>query len=457
MIADANVTGIKIANDAVTTAKIANANVTTAKIADANVTTAKILDANVTTAKIADANITNAKLDKTNIPLSGFAPAAAAVALGNNKLTGVADPTDAQDAATKKYVDDATTAINTLADGKIYLGNASNQAAEVTMTGDVTINNAGVSTIGTSKVITTMIADANVTGIKIANDAVTTAKIANANVTTAKIADANVTTVKILDANVTTAKIADDAVTVAKIGTAGATDANKLLATDTSGNPKWASASFFYLIGEIKQTIGVMPAGWVMLNGQVLTSLTSTQQTQAANLGFTGYLPNATGAYLSQTGSVLGSVSSANTKTIAQNNLPNVSPTVTINVNSAGTPSGSVTVGNTTSTMKNDGDHYHELNMVSKDNGDFTNANSQYPTGDAGKGNGTNHNVATESSGSHSHTMNPHNHTASFEGNTLGAHGHNGTVSSINGNVTQQPLDITPKTLSVKTFIYLGE
>ena len=51
--------------------------------------------------------VTNAKLDKTNIPLSGFGAAAADVALGAKKLTDVADPTAAQDAATKNYVDSA--------------------------------------------------------------------------------------------------------------------------------------------------------------------------------------------------------------------------------------------------------------------------------------------------------------------------------------------------------------
>ena len=61
----------------------------------------------VTTTKIADANVTNQKLDKANIPLSGFKQAEASVDLGDNKLINVADPTAAQDAATKKYVDDA--------------------------------------------------------------------------------------------------------------------------------------------------------------------------------------------------------------------------------------------------------------------------------------------------------------------------------------------------------------
>ena len=60
-------------------------------------------------------------------------------------------------------------AINTLANGTIYLGNASNEATEVALSGDVTINNTGVSTIGPGKIVTGTIADANVTYAKIQN------------------------------------------------------------------------------------------------------------------------------------------------------------------------------------------------------------------------------------------------------------------------------------------------
>ena len=123
-IADGNVTTIKIADSNVTTAKVADANITTAKIADANVTTAKLADGGVTTIKIADANVTTPKIADANITTAKVADGAVtdaklatpkvsragdtmsgALAMGNNKITGVGTPTDAGDAATKGYAD----------------------------------------------------------------------------------------------------------------------------------------------------------------------------------------------------------------------------------------------------------------------------------------------------------------------------------------------------------------
>ena len=97
-----------------------------------------------------------------------------------------------------------------LEDGKIYIGDSDNKSAQISVTGDVSISNTGVTLIGSAKVLESMLKD----------DAVTTVKITDANVTTAKLADDAVTTVKITDANVTTAKLADANVTNAKIANA---------------------------------------------------------------------------------------------------------------------------------------------------------------------------------------------------------------------------------------------
>ena len=101
---NANLTGMVTSVGNATTV-VTNANLTGDVTSVGNTTT--IGNDKVVSVMIADTNVTNAKLDKTNIPLSGFAAATDAVALGANKLTGVADPTAAQDAATKAYVDAA--------------------------------------------------------------------------------------------------------------------------------------------------------------------------------------------------------------------------------------------------------------------------------------------------------------------------------------------------------------
>ena len=126
--------------------------------------------------------------------------------LGNSRLTDVTDPTNAQDAATKNYVDSRV-----------------NQTANIA---DAAITTAK---IADANVTTAKILDANVTTAKVAAAAITTAKIADNNVTTAKIPDANITTAKLADASVTTAKIPDAAITAAKLAS-GIIDASKLTA-----------------------------------------------------------------------------------------------------------------------------------------------------------------------------------------------------------------------------------
>jgi hypothetical protein len=140
-IADSAVDTAEIANNAVTTSKIADVNVTTAKIADSNVTaaklasdsveTAKIVNSAVTADKIAEGAVTSAKIANGTIVNEDISASAAiaqskidglttslgeklalaggtmtgAIAMGTSKITGLGDPTSAQDAATKNYVD----------------------------------------------------------------------------------------------------------------------------------------------------------------------------------------------------------------------------------------------------------------------------------------------------------------------------------------------------------------
>jgi len=80
-----------------------------------------------------------------------------------------------------------------LASTKVLVGNGSNVATAVALSGDVTMDNAGAVTIANTAVETAMIAADAVTAAKLADDAVVTANIVDANVTTAKIANDAVT------------------------------------------------------------------------------------------------------------------------------------------------------------------------------------------------------------------------------------------------------------------------
>ena len=181
-------------------------------------------------------------------------------------------------------------------------------------------------------------------------------------------------------------------------------------------------------------------SGWVKLDGRAKSSLTANQQAQATALGISSNLPDATNAVLMQSSGSLGAVTGSMSMTLAQNQLPNITPTITVN--------------NTTATMQNAGAHEHPISVVSSTIGGYPfgvpNAFKKelMPTSEANadvtdRGGGTLVNTGIiGSAGSHSHTIDAHNHTA--------------TSTSINGGVTQQTINITPRSLVVNTFIYLG-
>jgi hypothetical protein len=138
--------------------------------------------------------------------------------------------------------------------------------------------------------------------------------------------------------------------------------------------------------------------GWVRLNGRLKSSLSATQQAQATLLGIGTNLPDATNAFLVQNGTALGSVSGSNTITIAQNQLPNVLFEGSI-INVA-----------------------HGASVQASASGVFSRVNGN-SSGNA-RGGGTTNNLNLS--------------------------------IPLNGGVTQQVVNITPQSLSVNTFIYLG-
>ena len=197
-----------------------------------------------------------------------------------------------------------------------------------------------------------------------------------------------------------------------------------------------------YSLGDVKTGIQTGDHnGWVKLDGRLKSTLTASQQTQATVLGIGANLPDATNAVLMQSSGTLGTVTGSMSATIAQNQLPNIAPTITVN--------------STVSTMQNAGNHDHSVRVVPSSTGGYANGNpsafknAMMPTSevdaDITDRIGSASYVTTGiigSAGAHTHTMDAHTHSAS--------------ATSINGGVTQQAIDKTPRSLVVNTFIYLG-
>lgn len=270
--------------------------------------------------------------------------------------------------------------------------------------------------------------------------------------------------------------------------TAIATPATGLYVFDINTNSLWYYNGTIWINtvseatpGDVKSGFQVADhAGWIKLDGRAVSTLSANQQAVATSLGFTVNLPNATTAYLVQDNGTMGAVTGTNTTVLSQANLPNVSFSGTAasagNHTHATDPAAVTTssdgnhnhVTNPASVSTSSGGaHSHSLNIVDKDDGNFSNSPGQYPTGDASKYNGNDHYVSTETDGTHSHTVDipattsttngAHTHAVdipSTTSTTNGAHTHSVTVSS-GGSAT--PVDISPKSLTVNMFVYLGQ
>lgn len=172
---------------------------------------ATTIDANkVLTGMIKDGEVKNADLDKSNIPLSGFGVATSDISMGNgtinHKLINLLNPTNAQDAATKKYVDEAIVTGAPDASGTVK--------GIVMLAGDLT-----------GDASSPQLAAAVVGEPELATDAVTTAKVKDGNITLAKLA--NLGDGKILVGG-TTANTAVSVSGDATMTNAGAVTVNKI-------------------------------------------------------------------------------------------------------------------------------------------------------------------------------------------------------------------------------------
>lgn len=243
-----------------------------------------------------------------------------------------------------------------------------------------------------------------------------------------------------------------------------AVNPNNVLVLDTASQ-NVAKISFPITVGDIKQGLQVSDHnGWIKLDGRAITSLSTTQQAAATTLGFTTNLPDATNAFPVQDGNTLGSINGSNSKTISLANLPNVNFTGT--AASAGDHNHSVDPAAVSSSS--DGNHAHVTDpaaVATTTNGNHSHAIGRrlntdavaHDPGDIHAG----ENSAATTDRAYWGTFNTggggdHNHTVDIPATTSttnGAHTHAVTVSS-GGSGTA--LDITPKRLSVNTFLYLG-
>jgi hypothetical protein len=276
-LADLAVTDAKLAADSVTTAKIENLAVTTDKLANLSVTEAKLVDNAVTTAKINNGAVTDDKIANVDISkVDGLGTAAAlnvgtaagTVAAGDDaRFEDIGNAVEIQgrpvfgdmpndndvltwNLGTGRWEPTAISITGmTLTDGQIWIGDGSDQASPVAVSGDISISNTGVTTIG--------------------NDAVTTAKIENLAVNTDKLANLAVTDAKLADNAVTTDKISNGAVTDEKITTVNVGKIDSSVGQYFSYAPNGADCAN----GEILSW-SVVDTGWVCSSADSVGAIT---------------------------------------------------------------------------------------------------------------------------------------------------------------------------------------
>lgn len=223
------------------------------------------------------------------------------------------------------------------------------------------------------------------------------------------------------------------------------------------------------ILGDIKQSLkSADHQGWILLDGRSVSTLTATQKTAAADLGYgTGtFLPDARGRYLGAAGSAFGSITGGS-NTIAQANLPNIALSGTTANNNVG-HTHSIDPPSTTSSNGTDHTHYVDLSTLA---GTGNHEHTYQRMGSRGAsgtdftvGNGTNTNASTTGTGEHGHTVRgntnvgtAHTHTVDIPSFTSGdnsaSHTHTYSVN-LNGNVTQTVFQ--PQYLALNTFVYLG-
>jgi hypothetical protein len=164
-----------------------------------------------------------------------------------------------------------------------------------------------------------------------------------------------------------------------------------------------------YNYGDLKYSFqNTDHSGCIKLDGRSVLTLKDSQILRATALGFDSNIPDAKGSILMQNDQPLGQITGDNNFTIAKENLPLVDFNGTTDVS---------------------GSHNHKFSFKSK-----ANAGTIYSEVNGGTSGGGSWGQYTTTS--------------------AGAHDHNVTVSSGGSGI---PINITPKSLSANTFIYLGD
>ncbi|MBY0316844.1 MAG: tail fiber domain-containing protein [Bdellovibrionales bacterium] len=154
---------------------------------------------------------------------------------------------------------------STLSAGMIWVGNGSNAATAVAMSGDATLSNTGALTIANNAI----------TNVKISADAVTSAKIQDGTIALADLATNSVDSTKIVDGAVAAVDLAADSVTSAKIvdGTIATAD----LANGAVTDAKIDTVMVNKITSALGQYFTYAPNGGACAPGEVLKMNASSQ------------------------------------------------------------------------------------------------------------------------------------------------------------------------------------
>lgn len=196
-----------------------------------------------------------------------------------------------------------------------------------------------------------------------------------------------------------------------------------------------AGVSVSHETGDVKTSLlNVDHSSWYKLDGRAVSTLPVEAQAKAVALGYAASLPDTSDCYLKSGAFDIGDVSGVSNITLNRNQLPNVTLPVTGSTSAdglhshkmIGDPSAGGTPGYTWSTgggiiTTNIINQTYDYELLSTGN------NTYMPSG-----------AHTGPDGSHSH-------------NIVGAN-----TQSMNGGVTQQPIDLNPKGFNVNYFIWLA-